>query len=137
MDHFGIGPAMRAMLRTYTQCARGSGRTTSLINSVRDGDRIICALAVERVRLSNLLHQAGRDVEVLDIPPEHSDAVVSLPLRAGRTIFEHTWVEEFYTITLAQAARQIDELQKSASRGADLLGVPVIEPHPNFQWDLT
>ena len=43
MDHFGIGAAMRGMFLNYMHSARRSGRTTSLVESVKDGDRIVFA----------------------------------------------------------------------------------------------
>ena len=52
MDHFGIGAAMRGMALTYIQSARRTGRTTSVVESVKDGDRIVFAdrREAERVR---------------------------------------------------------------------------------------
>lgn len=134
MDHFGIGPALQALLRVYLTGARGTGRTTSLINSVRDGDRIICGRLDEQRRLRELLFRANRDVEVIAIPPGHIDVIAALPPCGGRTLFEHTWVAEFYERALAQAARNIDELQKATSRSADLLGIPEIKPRPDTKF---
>ena len=41
MDHFGIGAALLGAANIYFNSARQTGRTTSLIESVKDGDRII------------------------------------------------------------------------------------------------
>jgi len=41
MDLFGIGSAIKAMIVVYRQSARGTGRTVSMVESVKDGDRIV------------------------------------------------------------------------------------------------
>ena len=47
MDHFGIGAAFRAMANVYITSARRTGRTTSLLESLKDGDRVVFASSRE------------------------------------------------------------------------------------------
>jgi hypothetical protein len=136
MDHFGIGNAVRSLFHTLLQTSRGTGRTTSLINSVRDGDRIICSESLEQQRLRREFHRMGRDVSVEHIPPNFPEEVLRLTPCAGRTLFDHTWVERYYALALERAAEDIDHLQARSSRIADLLGRDKIAPMPNRNWPI-
>lgn len=42
MDHFGIGTALLGCAEVYFRCARRTGRTTSLVESLVSGDRVVC-----------------------------------------------------------------------------------------------
>lgn len=123
MDHFGIGTALQALARAYFAQARGTRRTTSLLDSVKAGDRIIVADPREQARLLRLLEERTLDperarahgVDVRVIPVYQPGRLFELGTPPGRTLFEHTWVEQFYTRALDDAARTIDALQTQAS----------------------
>lgn len=115
MDHFGIGQAMRGIARVFFQSARQSGRTTSLIESVKDGDRIVCATSKEVPRLQQLCRERGLSVECIVIDPRTPERIFQRGTPTGRSIFEHTWVEQYYMASLERAEKDIDQLQKQAS----------------------
>jgi hypothetical protein len=68
MDHFGIGAAMVGMTRLYSQTARQTGRTTSLIESLKDGDRVCCATTEEARHLKRMCRDRGLQVTVITLP---------------------------------------------------------------------
>lgn len=123
MDHFGIGTALQALARAYFGQARGTRRTTSLLDSVKAGDRIIVADPREQARLLRLLEERTLDpdrarahgVDVRVVRPDQPGRLFDMGTPTGRTLFEHTWVEQFYTRAIDAAAREIDELQTQAS----------------------
>jgi len=117
MDHFGIGAAMRGMFLNYMHSARRSGRTTSLVESVKDGDRIVFAERREAERIEHLLNKRSVKVQCIVVDPRDPGRLIergSLPGN-GRTIFDHGWVERFYADAIERAADTIDHLQREAS----------------------
>lgn len=115
MDHFGIGAAMRGMANIYFQSARKSGRTTSLIESVKDGDRIIFANSREAERVRRLCIDRGVDVECVVIDPNDPGRVFERGTPQGRTIFDHSWVEQRYVLAIEYVQNDIDYLERQAS----------------------
>lgn len=115
MDAFGIGAAMIGMARMYFVSARRSGRTTMLVESAKDGDRIVFSgvYGVERVR--RMLKERGLAVECIILPPSEAHRLFERGTSVGRTIFDHEWLEEFYTGKLDDACKEVDYLQRQAS----------------------
>lgn len=116
-DHFGIGAAMKGMALTYFAAARGTGRTTSLIESAKDGDRIYFINSKEADRVKHLLREAGKTkVECVTLPVrEAPHRLFDRGPTHGRAIFDHSWVEDYYFAALDRAAMEIDQLQNNLS----------------------
>lgn len=51
-------------MKKYVISQRQSGKTTSIINSVQEGDAIVTFNLIERSRIYNLLLEAGKDIPV-------------------------------------------------------------------------
>ena len=115
MDHFGIGAALQLALRVYVQGARQTGRTTSLIESLKDGDRVVCQEWREANRLEQLCKERGIAVKCVAVPPHDARSLFHSGSSQGRTIFEHTWVEAFYEMTLQRASEELDHLERELS----------------------
>ena len=116
MDFFGIGTAMRGMIGVYIQFARRTGRTTMLLQSLRPGDRVICAEVKQRQYLEQKLQDWGIEgVEVVHIPVQMPNDLFRLGTSKGQTIFDHSWVEKFYEQAINDAAKAIDQWQESTS----------------------
>lgn len=115
MDHYGIGAAVKGMLRGYFMGARQTGRTTSLLESLRDGDRVCCATAKEAARLTTLCKEWNLDVHCFVVDPRTPQEVFSIGTAQGRMIFDHRWVEQFYELQLEACTETIDKLQRQTS----------------------
>lgn len=115
MDHFGIGAAVKGVVQTYFRTARGTGRTTSLIESVKDGDRVVFLTKQDAQRTERLFRDRGVVVECVIIPVDQPDRVFERGTPKGRTIFDHRWVEEFYTSAIDRAASAIDHFERQSS----------------------
>jgi hypothetical protein len=115
MDHFGIGQALQGVLRGYFAGARRSGRTTSLVESVRDGDRVVCANLQTAEQLRQLLRERDLAVEVVMIPATEPERLFQLGTSTGRTLFDHVWIEAHYLHALAVAEGVVDTLQRETS----------------------
>lgn len=119
MDHFGIGSAVKAMLRVLSHSSRATGRTTSLIDSLRDGDRVLVPTTGERERLDRQCRERGLKVDIVVVDSRY-EALRSLRPAVGRTIFEHTLVEKKYQEAVDMCTREIDEIQKRYSSGPEI-----------------
>ncbi len=115
MDHFGIGNAVRGMTNGYFQSARRTGRTTSLVESVKDGDRIVFADSKEAERVRRLCLERGVEVDCIVVEPRTPERVFERATSEGRTIFDHSWVEKFYARAIDQAIADIDHLERQTS----------------------
>lgn len=115
MDHFGIGAAMQAMLLNYSQAARGTGRTTSLVESVKTGDRIVFTNPREAARVKRLCAERGVTVDCVAIDPTNPRKLFESGPSKGRTIFDHTWVEMHYARFIEAAQKDIDLIERETS----------------------
>jgi hypothetical protein len=115
MDHFGIGAALQSIAQVYFRSARQSGRTTSLVESVKDGDRIVFADSVEAERVRRLCLERGVTVKCIVAEPKNPGRVFERGTSEGRTLFDHSWVERYYLSAIENAQRDIDHFERLAS----------------------
>ncbi len=114
-DQFGIGAALSAVAEIYFRAARSTGRTTNLVESLKDGDRVICTTQNETRRVERLAKERGIKIDVRTVPVSNPQRIFSVGTPSGRTVLDHGWVEEFYRAQIQDAARIIDELEREAS----------------------
>ena len=115
MDFYGIGSAMQAMVRVYFQTSRSSGRTSSLIDSLHDGDRVVFVDSKEADRVYRLCKERELEVKCITVPPNNPMRLLERGPSMGRTIFSHRWVEQYYEMRLVDCARDIDDLEHRSS----------------------
>ena len=115
MDNFGIGQAMEGMAIVYFQSARATGRTVSMLENVKDGDRIYFSTAKEKLRVEKLLAEMGKTVECVVIKPDNPSSVFERGSSQGRAIFDHSWVEEYYLNAIRRAGEEIDHFERETS----------------------
>lgn len=115
MYQFGIGAAIEGAAKIYMQSARSTGRTTSMVDSVKDGDRICFMNSRESDRVKRLCLERGVNVECIVIEPGLAERVFERGTPQGRLIFDHSWIEQYYLEAIKRAAAEIDRLQQQAS----------------------
>lgn len=115
MDHFGIGAAVEGAVRIYLQSARRTGRTTSLVESVKDGDKIVFLDGRESERVKRLCLERGVKVDCVVIDPNSPERLFERGTPQGRTVFDHSWVEAYYLAALSRAKDDIDRFERQSS----------------------
>tara|TARA_Y100000593_G_C4273954_1_gene318961 strand:+ start:154 stop:564 length:411 start_codon:yes stop_codon:yes gene_type:complete len=115
MDAFGIGQAMIGMARLYFQTSRRTGRTVSMINNLKDGDRVVFQRREEAMRVSCMAVERGLDIQCIVVSPNTPGEIFERQTSEGRTVFDHGWVEQFYMNALEQCRKDIDHLQRESS----------------------
>jgi hypothetical protein len=110
-DIFGIGPALQGALQIYFSCARRTGRTTHLLDSVKSGDRVIFAEARHANHFEVLSRGRGLSVRCCVADPRRPNEIFGMTpvLPGGRTWFDHVWIERFYAAEVDRIGRQIHE----------------------------
>jgi hypothetical protein len=116
MDHFGIGAAVKAIVEIYLQGARRTGRTTSLLDSLKNGDRVVFSNHKEANRVSRLLRERNLLVKCIVIDTKQPYNLFNLEKPIGKTLFDHSWVEQFYLEAVTRTQNEIDELQRQSLR---------------------
>jgi len=115
MDHFGIGSAVKGSVRIYFQSARRTGRTTSLIESVKNGDRIYFSNRQEADRVKRLLRDREISAECVVVDPADPHSAYRVGTPSGRSVFDHTWVEQFYLDAIERCRVEIDRIERETS----------------------
>jgi len=115
MDLFGIGQALRACAEIYFRSARGAGRTTAMLESVKDGDRIIFADCNEADRVRGLCRERELDVECIVISVNYPEKIFERCPCHGRTVFDHRWVEDRYILAIERCEKDIDFFARESS----------------------
>ncbi|AMK10876.1 hypothetical protein [Pseudodesulfovibrio indicus] len=115
MDHFGIGPAIQGAARIYSYSARRTGRTQSLLESVKDGDRVVFLNHRHAEQFKSLCRERGINVDCISSPAEEPDHVLHRGRSKGRTIFDHCWVEAYYYHHIERGMRLLDQISERAS----------------------
>lgn len=115
MDHFGICAAISAMIRVYLVAARATGRTTHLVENVKDGDRIVFATRNQADRVERLCKERGVKVKCVVIEVHAPERLLETGTSEGRTIFDHDWIEKYYERAITRAQTEIDHLERETS----------------------
>ncbi len=115
MDLYGIGTAIKAAVGFYTVIARRTGRTTTMVNSLKPGDRVIFFNYKDTIIVKTMCRTKGIvDIKFEVHDPRSHEIFAHGPSR-GRTIFDHRWVEEYYLGIINDAVKRLDNLQTQLS----------------------
>lgn len=115
MDMHGIGAAMAGMLGTYQSAARRSGRTTRMINSLKNGDRVVFMTEREAKRVTRLCADRGISVDAIVGDPARPYTIMGSGRSSGKTVFDHSFIEQFYLEAIKSAQKHIDGMELALS----------------------
>ena len=115
MDHFGIGQAVKGAAHIYFHSSRHTGRTVSLVESLRDGDRVVFTNANEADRVKHMCLERNVKIDTMVIDPKEPLRIFERGSSQGRTIFDHSWVEQFYLNAIERCEYEINHLQRETS----------------------
>jgi len=85
------------------------------MESLKDGDRVVCATSREVAPLQRQIRERNLNVEVIVISPADPNRLMDRGSAHGRTLFDHTWVEQYYIAAIERAQQDIDHLQQQTS----------------------
>lgn len=110
IDQFGIGKVLEVAAVTYTQAARRTGRTTQMVAGLKDGDRVLFNNKAEAERVRRLCLGQGLKVNCIVIDPRRLDSLIEKGRCKGDTIFDHSWLEEYYLVRTREAQAMLQTI---------------------------
>lgn len=119
MDFFGIGTALKGCARVYFRSARATGRTSRLVSSLKEGDRVIFANQTEADRVEHICRVHGKKIKVTVVDPNNPYRALDLRPGVESTFFDHSWVEQFYFNRIDEACKNLSSMEKHLSRNDD------------------
>lgn len=117
MDQYGIGSAMQAMQAMYVNTARRAGRTTRMLERLKDGDRVLCSNQGAARDIKNRARGMGLDVQTIHISDFHGMA--QMRPAEGKTYMDHTMVERLYELAILGTQKEIDAWLDAMNHGKD------------------
>ena len=118
-DPFGIGRALQHGLRMFMHTTRRSGRTTDMLNMVREDDVVVTSMRQEAHRLQNLVNRRGfKNVDVVCVEPRGLGAVYErlAARRPRRVIFDHLFFETYYSYMVDQAFEDLSRFKDTLDK---------------------
>ena len=122
MDFFGIGPALQGVARAYFCGARQTRRTTRLVDSLRDGDRVVFANENHAEHARRLCRERGVNVHCVVIDPNNLHCIFGIARSNGKTMFDHAWLEAYYLLALKRAESDIAIVEAKSSGDGSIRG---------------
>jgi hypothetical protein len=86
-----------------------------MLDSLKDGDRVVCLEGNEARRLESLCRERGLKVSFKVLNPMRSSDVFDGGTPEGRTVFEHSWVGQYFRQSLEMAEHHLEKLQRESS----------------------
>lgn len=115
-NDYGIGPALTAAMQMLSHASRGTGRTTHMIECLRDGDRVIFCDHNEAERVRRIARQRKIKIETIVCEPTERGLLTRVEPYPGVTHFDHSWVDRYFVTAVAHARSSLESMQGTVSR---------------------
>lgn len=94
MDSYGIGNGVKGAVSVYFRSSRRTGRTSQLVDNVRNGDRIVFKDPIEADRARRLCLDKGVSIKTLVVNPARPEDLFDKTRgdASSRLLFDHSWV---------------------------------------------
>ncbi len=107
-------------LRMYELGARRSGRTTRMVEQVRDGETVVCLNTQHARHVRQALDEKGlRVAKVVTCRPDMGELISTTAGYRGRLHLDHCWVHEWYSAAIIRATKEIEGAVASRERGGE------------------
>ena len=116
--------ALGMALRMYELGARRSGRTSRMIEQIRDGETVVCLNQQGARQVQRLLAERGlRSVRITSCAPDLGEFMSTTAGFTGRVHLDHLWVHEWYSAAIIRATKELEGAVDSRDRKSS--NVPV------------
>lgn len=97
MNQFNIDTALISALEIYSHVAHKTGRSTSLVNSLNDGDVILTLTHRERDHYMRLIEEKGLTASVIVLNTGEDEIYKLRTIRTNGIIHpSHLWLQKYY-----------------------------------------
>ena len=115
-DPFGIGTALQHGMRMLLHGQRHSGRTTALLDSLKEHDVVITTMGIEGQRLEREIRARGfKDVTVRLMPTTNLREAydrLSGQTAQRRIVFDHMFFEGYYSAAIDNAVYELSRFKE-------------------------
>lgn len=109
--------ALGMALRMYDLGARRSGRTSRMIEQIRDGETVVCLNQQGARQVQRLLAERGlRSVRITSCAPDLGEFMSTTAGCTGRVHLDHLWVHEWYSAAIIRATKELEGAVASRDR---------------------
>jgi hypothetical protein len=116
-DECGYAATLKSSLHYFAINSRQTGRTSRLIERVKDGDQIVAPSAEVARYIERRLREYGKNnIKVFSVSPSEMPLNFVGTAHHGRTFFEHSWVERFFINAIDQAEKQLESYSIAMSK---------------------
>ena len=117
MKLYNIPEGIRSSIEIFFNCSRGTGRTTSMLKSLKTGDTVVFLTHDEAIRVYNQCRSARIEIKYVVATVREIGKVISYSNRCKDLILDHRWVEEYYRQAVETATKDLKYLTKGHSNG--------------------
>ena len=114
-DLWGIGSSLQGAAHVFFMTSRRTGRTEHLIASLNDGDRVVFFDPQEAERIQRRAKERGVTIDTVVMKTKDPHRVFEHNTPQGRTIFDHSWVEQYYLAALEDAQARLSSATVESS----------------------
>lgn len=115
MDLFATEQRALAAMNNLFISARRTGRTSLLVDNVRDGDTVVFTNEREAKRVAEMVKARGKTIKTLVASPTYLHRLMQGPPARERFVFDHSWLEEAYTNAIHETALALDSISRHMS----------------------
>lgn len=108
---------MQGMQALHTNISRRTGRTTRMLEQLKDGDRVLCSNQGSARDIKSRAQRMGLKIRCVHVSDFHG--IANLGPVDGKTYLDHTMVERLYEIAIINTQKEIDAWLKTMNSGKD------------------
>ena len=110
MDIFGIGAAVETAVEIFIRAARRTGRTTRLLETIKNGDCVITDTNNSARLITRYCIDHNIKARTVVIHPRDLNGMGRLEGFHGRILFDHTFLEQRYLAAVKQETEFLDSI---------------------------
>lgn len=110
MKLYNIPEGVRSSIEVFFNCSRGTGRTTSMLKSLKIGDTVVFLTHEEARRVYNQCRSVGIQLLCLVAGVEEVDKIIRHSRHCDTLVLDHRWVEEYYKHAIEIATKDLEVL---------------------------
>lgn len=109
-EQYGFGKELQSSIQNIEQSMRRTGRTTRMLEALKDGDRVVTYSEASASYLRQLIRERGLNVNVRVCEPTPGALADMERVKAsdGETVFDHTWIYMYYRAALDGASAMLN-----------------------------
>ncbi len=87
----------------------------AMVESLKDGDRVCFTSSKEAEHVRRLCLERGVTVECIVLDPRTPERIFERGTSEGRTVLDHSWVEQYFLQAIERANEDIARFEREAS----------------------